>query len=231
MTPVRQPKRISMHQTGPRRSMAGGSILSGHTDVGAGWRGQACDNDPWTTGPGTRRLGNTLRFRGACDMKGFDALALLAMARTSETPAQGVPLQLAFFLRRAKSDCAAVVHLSRGDARTRFRSARRGHRSREPPMMRFRDRPQLAASSLTYYCTLRWLLRMHSSLPALRLERHHAGREKLNRTWANRAPQRRKTPRGHGHPRYGWSPFDPAFTHAPCRRIRGEHRPPTITAK
>jgi acetylornithine deacetylase len=56
-------------QVGPETD--GGVILSGHTDV-VPVDGQAWSTDPWTL---TERDGK-LFGRGACDMKGFDALAL-----------------------------------------------------------------------------------------------------------------------------------------------------------
>jgi hypothetical protein len=56
-------------QVGPE--IDGGVILSGHTDV-VPVDGQAWTTDPWTL---TERDGK-LFGRGACDMKGFDALAL-----------------------------------------------------------------------------------------------------------------------------------------------------------
>ena len=52
----------------------GGVILSGHTDV-VPVDGQTWTSDPWTL---TERDGR-LYGRGACDMKGFDALALAAV--------------------------------------------------------------------------------------------------------------------------------------------------------
>jgi acetylornithine deacetylase len=58
-------------QVGPETD--GGVILSGHTDV-VPVDGQAWTTDPWTL---TERDGK-LFGRGACDMKGFDALALMA---------------------------------------------------------------------------------------------------------------------------------------------------------
>ncbi|MGP3697323.1 acetylornithine deacetylase [Rhodobacter sp. NSM] len=67
----------------------GAVVLSGHTDV-VPVEGQDWTSDPWTV---TERDGR-LHGRGTCDMKGFDALALGALALAQE---QGVsrPLQLA----------------------------------------------------------------------------------------------------------------------------------------
>ncbi|MDZ4134954.1 MAG: acetylornithine deacetylase, partial [Paracoccaceae bacterium] len=64
--------------------VAGGVVLSGHTDV-VPVDGQAWTSDPWSV---TER-GGRLYGRGTCDMKGFDALALAA-----------VPLALAAGVRR-----------------------------------------------------------------------------------------------------------------------------------
>ena len=55
-------------------NLAGGVILSGHSDV-VPVDGQAWDSDPWTV---TER-GGLLHGRGTCDMKGFIALALAAV--------------------------------------------------------------------------------------------------------------------------------------------------------
>lgn len=69
--------------------VAGGVILSGHTDV-VPVDGQAWTSDPWTV---VERDGR-LYGRGVCDMKGFDALALAAVPLALE---RGVkrPLQIA----------------------------------------------------------------------------------------------------------------------------------------
>lgn len=69
--------------------VAGGVVLSGHTDV-VPTDGQAWDTDPFTV---TERNGK-LYGRGTCDMKGFDALALSAVPLALE---RGIkrPLQIA----------------------------------------------------------------------------------------------------------------------------------------
>ena len=69
--------------------VAGGVVLSGHTDV-VPVDGQAWDSDPFTV---TERDGK-LYGRGTCDMKGFDALALAAVPLALE---RGIrrPLQIA----------------------------------------------------------------------------------------------------------------------------------------
>lgn len=70
-------------------AVAGGVVLSGHTDV-VPVDGQDWSSDPWTV---TERDGR-LYGRGTCDMKGFDALAIWALV---EAQHRGVtrPLQLA----------------------------------------------------------------------------------------------------------------------------------------
>ncbi|MEQ8738302.1 MAG: M20/M25/M40 family metallo-hydrolase [Hoeflea sp.] len=96
-------------QVGP--NVDGGVILSGHTDV-VPVDGQAWSTDPWTL---TERDGK-LFGRGACDMKGFDALALHAMARASKRDLKR-PLQLALSFDE-EVGCAAVIDLvetMRGD--------------------------------------------------------------------------------------------------------------------
>lgn len=69
--------------------VAGGVVLSGHTDV-VPVDGQAWDTDPFVV---TERHGK-LFGRGTCDMKGFDALALSAVPLALE---RGIkrPLQIA----------------------------------------------------------------------------------------------------------------------------------------
>ena len=89
-------------QTGP--DIDGGVILSGHTDV-VPVEGQNWSTDPWTL---TERDGK-LFGRGSCDMKGFDALALFAMARASTRPLKR-PLQLALSFDE-EVGCVAVVDL------------------------------------------------------------------------------------------------------------------------
>ncbi|KRE18103.1 acetylornithine deacetylase [Bosea sp. Root381] len=59
----------------------GGVVLSGHTDV-VPVAGQEWSSDPWTL---TERDGK-LYGRGACDMKGFDALALVAVPKMLAAP-------------------------------------------------------------------------------------------------------------------------------------------------
>jgi acetylornithine deacetylase len=73
-------------QVGPEA--AGGVLLSGHTDV-VPVDGQDWTSDPWTL---TERDGR-LYGRGTCDMKGFDALALWALALAAEAGVRR-PLQV-----------------------------------------------------------------------------------------------------------------------------------------
>ncbi len=82
-----QPGKASLFaQVGPDRP--GGVVLSGHTDV-VPVEGQAWRTDPWTLCERDGRLYG----RGTCDMKGFDALALAAMARAAGMALQR-PLQI-----------------------------------------------------------------------------------------------------------------------------------------
>ena len=67
----------------------GGVVLSGHTDV-VPVDGQAWVTDPWVV---TEKDGK-LFGRGTCDMKGFDALALIALVKASKAPMKK-PLQIA----------------------------------------------------------------------------------------------------------------------------------------
>ncbi len=64
---------------GPK--VAGGVVLSGHTDV-VPVAGQAWTSDPWTL---TERDGK-LYGRGTCDMKGFDAIALALVPEMLKAP-------------------------------------------------------------------------------------------------------------------------------------------------
>lgn len=64
---------------GPK--VEGGIVLSGHTDV------VPVDGQDWATDPFIlTRKGDRLYGRGACDMKGFDALVLAAVPRMVEAP-------------------------------------------------------------------------------------------------------------------------------------------------
>ena len=69
--------------------VAGGVVLSGHTDV------VPVDGQAWNTDPFTVTLkGNKYYGRGTCDMKGFDALALWAVPLALEAGLKR-PLQIA----------------------------------------------------------------------------------------------------------------------------------------
>ncbi len=69
--------------------VAGGVVLSGHTDV-VPVEGQPWDTDPFTV----TEIDGKLYGRGTCDMKGFDAIALAAVPQAL---ARGIkrPLQIA----------------------------------------------------------------------------------------------------------------------------------------
>jgi len=82
----------------------GGVILSGHTDV-VPVDGQDWTMDPWVL---TEKDGK-LYGRGACDMKGFDALAIWAMVRAAQAPLTR-PLQLALSYDE-EVGCMAVADL------------------------------------------------------------------------------------------------------------------------
>lgn len=91
-------------QVGP--AVAGGTVLSGHTDV-VPVDGQDWSSDPWTL---TERDGR-LYGRGACDMKGFVAQAIAAMVRARDRPLAR-PLQLALSYDE-EVGCMAVADLVR----------------------------------------------------------------------------------------------------------------------
>ena len=105
-------------QIGP--AVAGGVILSGHTDV-VPVDGQPWSSDPWTV---TERDGR-LYGRGTCDMKGFVALALaavplalaadikrplqLALSHDEEVGCTGAPAMIAEMARRLPRAAAVIV--------------------------------------------------------------------------------------------------------------------------
>ena len=89
-------------QAGP--AAEGGVVLSGHTDV-VPVDGQDWSSDPWTL---TERDGR-LHGRGTCDMKGFDALAVWAMAEAAGRQLRR-PLQLAL-TRDEEIGCIAAPEL------------------------------------------------------------------------------------------------------------------------
>lgn len=94
----------------------GGVILSGHTDV-VPVDGQNWTSDPWTV---TER-GGRLYGRGTCDMKGFDALALVAVPMAL---AAGVkrPLQIALSYDE-ELGCDGCIDMIEEMARTLPRAA------------------------------------------------------------------------------------------------------------
>jgi len=76
-----------MASIGP--AIAGGAVLSGHTDV------VPVDGQPWSTDPFTlTQKGERLYGRGTCDMKGFLALALAAAPELAASAKR--PVHLAF---------------------------------------------------------------------------------------------------------------------------------------
>ncbi|MDA8747052.1 acetylornithine deacetylase [Litoreibacter sp.] len=100
--------------------VAGGVILSGHTDV-VPVEGQAWDTDPFVV----TQKGDKLYGRGTCDMKGFDALALsavpLALERGIKRPIQialsydeevgcvGAPFMIAEMRKHMAPASAAII--------------------------------------------------------------------------------------------------------------------------
>lgn len=96
-------------QVGP--DVPGGTILSGHTDV-VPVDGQDWTTDPWAV---TERDGR-LYGRGTCDMKGFVAQAVAAVAGAAARPLKR-PLQLALSYDE-ELGCMAVADLARAMAAT-----------------------------------------------------------------------------------------------------------------
>ena len=87
-------------QVGPE--VAGGVMLSGHTDV-VPVDGQAWSSDPWRL----VERGGRMHGRGTCDMKGFLALALAAVPQAQAAGLKR-PLQLALSYDE-EVGCVAVV--------------------------------------------------------------------------------------------------------------------------
>jgi acetylornithine deacetylase len=101
-------------------NLAGGVVLSGHTDV-VPVDGQAWNSDPWTL---TEREGR-LYGRGTCDMKGFSALALaaaplmldkglarpvhLALSYDEEVGCLGAPDLIAAIVKQVPPPMAVIV--------------------------------------------------------------------------------------------------------------------------
>ncbi|HEX8383828.1 MAG TPA: acetylornithine deacetylase [Sphingomonas sp.] len=101
-------------------AVAGGIVLSGHTDV------VPVDGQPWTSDPWTlTRRDDRLHGRGACDMKGFLALALaaapeamsgrlarpvhLAFSYDEEVGCVGAPAMIAELSRHLPPPAAVIV--------------------------------------------------------------------------------------------------------------------------
>lgn len=117
-SPDGQPK-ANLHATiGP--DVAGGVVLSGHTDV-VPVDGQNWSSDPWTL---TERNGR-LYGRGSCDMKGYDAIVLalvpemlkaplkrpihIAMSYDEETGCIGAGYMIDDMVRRGVAPLAVIV--------------------------------------------------------------------------------------------------------------------------
>jgi acetylornithine deacetylase len=80
LVPSEDGEKANLYATvGPK--VEGGVVLSGHTDV-VPVEGQDWTSDPWTL---TERDGK-LYGRGACDMKGFDAIALALVPEMLKAP-------------------------------------------------------------------------------------------------------------------------------------------------
>lgn len=187
-------------QTGPE--IDGGVILSGHTDV-VPVEGQSWSTDPWKL---TERDGK-LFGRGACDMKGFDALALLAMARASILPLKR-PLQLALSFDE-EVGCAAVIDLVETmlGALPRAREVIVG----EPTMMRVVTGHK---GGLAYNIHVRGF-EVHSSLLPYGVSAIMQAAKLID--WANQrnAANAARTPSELA------APFDPAFTTLHVGQIEG----------
>ena len=187
-------------QTGPE--IDGGVILSGHTDV-VPVDGQAWSTDPWTL---TERDGK-LYGRGACDMKGFDALSLMAMARAAKLPLKR-PLQLALSFDE-EVGCVAVVDLVEAmmGSLPRAREVIVG----EPTMMRVVTGHK---GGLAYHVHVRGF-EVHSSLLPYGVSAIMQAAKLID--WANQrnAENAAKTPSELA------APFDPPFTTLHVGKIEG----------
>lgn len=100
--------------------VAGGVVLSGHTDV-VPVDGQSWSTDPWTL----TQKGSRLYGRGSCDMKAFDAIVLalvpemlkaglkrpihIAMSYDEEIGCLGAPVMIADMVRRGMTPSAVIV--------------------------------------------------------------------------------------------------------------------------
>ena len=187
-------------QTGP--DVDGGVILSGHTDV-VPVEGQAWSTDPWTLTESDGKLFG----RGACDMKGFDALALLAMARASTRPLKR-PLQLAFSFDE-EVGCTAVVDLVEAmlGALPRAREVIVG----EPTMMRVVTGHK---GGLAYHVHVRGF-EVHSSLLPYGVSAIMQAAKLIE--WANQ----RNVENAARKPSELAAPFDPPFTTLHVGKIEG----------
>ena len=187
-------------QVGPE--IDGGVILSGHTDV-VPVVGQDWTTDPWTLTESDGKLFG----RGACDMKGFDALALQTMARASTRPLKR-PLQLALSFDE-EVGCAAVIDLveTMREKLPRAREVIVG----EPTMMRVVTGHK---GGLAYNVHVRGF-EVHSSLLPYGVSAIMQAAKLID--WANQrnAENAARTPSELA------APFDPAFTTLHVGKIEG----------
>lgn len=116
--PGGEPKANLYATIGP--DVAGGVVLSGHTDV-VPVDGQNWSTDPWTL----TRKGDKLYGRGSCDMKGFDAIVLalvpemlkadlkrpihIAMSYDEETGCIGAGYMIQAMVERGIAPAAVIV--------------------------------------------------------------------------------------------------------------------------
>jgi acetylornithine deacetylase len=131
----------------------GGVVLSGHTDV-VPVAGQAWTSDPFAL----RRDGGKLYARGACDMKGFDAVCLAMLPRLARMPLKApVHLLLSY---DEETTCLGVMDIIRmfGVDLPRPRAVIVG----EPSRMQVADAHK---SVVTFFTTVHGF-ENHSSFPA-----------------------------------------------------------------
>jgi acetylornithine deacetylase len=103
LVPSEDGEKANLYATvGPK--VDGGVVLSGHTDV-VPVEGQDWTSDPWTL---TERDGK-LYGRGACDMKGFDAIALALVPEMLKAPLKR-PVHIALSYDE-EVGCVGVRHL------------------------------------------------------------------------------------------------------------------------
>ncbi len=187
-------------QTGP--AVPGGVVLSGHSDV-VPVDGQAWTTDPWRL----TEKGGALYGRGTCDMKGFVALAIDAMAKAAAMPLAR-PLQLALSYDE-EVGCMAVADLVEAmvGALPRARAVIVG----EPSMMRLVTGHK---GGIGYRVHVRGHA-VHSSRQPYGVSAIMEGAKLID--WANRANARNAA----HPPSPEAAPFDPPFTTLNVGRIAG----------